>query len=196
MSQMPPRWTKPTPSSDHRESRSTKASPKPPPGSAPNPNTPTPQPPEPLRPRPCAVGLQQTRTVRARSLHSTFLFPASAPSRSLLHAPHSALPSPPATCYSSHVTDFRPLTSASALRHYSSTMSINVIKEGDVLRIVESSEPILDGAKLTLYTASELSALSKSLTAWGAAQLESTFQEDEDDWGSSLDSLVISEESK
>lgn len=75
-------------------------------------------------------------------------------------------------------------------------MSISVIKEGNVLRVVESSEPILDGAKLTLYTASELSALSKSLTAWEAAQLESTFQEDEDDWGSSLDSLVISEESK
>lgn len=75
-------------------------------------------------------------------------------------------------------------------------MSIEVIKEGNILRVVESSEPILDGAKLTLYTASELSALAKHPTAWEAAQLESAFQEDEEDWGTSLDTMVISEESK
>jgi hypothetical protein len=75
-------------------------------------------------------------------------------------------------------------------------MSIEVIKEGNILRVVESSEPILDGTKLTLYTAAELNALAKGPTAWEAAQLESAFQEDEEDWGTSLDSMVISEESK
>jgi hypothetical protein len=75
-------------------------------------------------------------------------------------------------------------------------MSIKVIKEGNLLRVVDSSEPIPDGTKLTLYTASELEALSGSPTAWEAAQLESAFQEDEEDWGTSLDSMVISEVSK
>ncbi len=75
-------------------------------------------------------------------------------------------------------------------------MSIEVIKEGNILRVVESSEPIVDGTKLTLYTASELDALAKRPTAWEAAQLESAFQEDEEDWGTSLDSMVIAEESK
>lgn len=75
-------------------------------------------------------------------------------------------------------------------------MSIAVIKEGNILRVVESSEPIPDGTKLTLYTATELSALEKIPLAWEAAQLESAFHEDEEDWGKSLDSMVISEESK
>lgn len=75
-------------------------------------------------------------------------------------------------------------------------MSINVIKEGNLLRVIDSSEPIPDGAKLTLYTSAELVDLAKQPTAWESAQLESAFQEDAEDWGHSLDSLVIQEESK
>jgi hypothetical protein len=72
-------------------------------------------------------------------------------------------------------------------------MSINVIKEGSLLRVIESSEPIPDGARLILYTASELADLTRQPTAWEAAQLESAFRDGEEDWGSSLDGLVIKE---
>jgi len=72
-------------------------------------------------------------------------------------------------------------------------MSINVIKEGNLLRVLESSEPIPDGARLTLYTASELADLARQPSAWEAAQMESAFSDGEEDWGSSLDRLVIKE---
>ncbi|MFZ4777077.1 MAG: hypothetical protein ACOYM3_17035 [Terrimicrobiaceae bacterium] len=73
-------------------------------------------------------------------------------------------------------------------------MNITVIKEGEILRIIKSSEPIPDGTKLKLYTAAEINALAKRPTTWETAQLESAFQEGEEDWGTSLDS--ITEESK
>lgn len=72
-------------------------------------------------------------------------------------------------------------------------MSITAIKEGDVLKVVESSEPIPDGARLTLYTATELAALTRQPSAWEAAQVESAFSDGEEDWGSSLDCLVVKE---
>lgn len=72
-------------------------------------------------------------------------------------------------------------------------MSIRVIKEGNLLRVVESSEPIPDGARLTLYTASELADLAGQPSAWEAAQMETAFGEGDEDWGSSLDGLVIKE---
>jgi len=72
-------------------------------------------------------------------------------------------------------------------------MSIEVVKEGNLLRVVESSEPIPEGARLTLYTASELVGLAKQPTAWEAAQMESAFQGGEEDWGASLDCLVVKE---
>ncbi len=56
-------------------------------------------------------------------------------------------------------------------------MNITVIKEGEILRIIKSSEPILDGTKLTLYTPAEIDALAKHPTAWEADQLECAFQE-------------------
>jgi len=75
-------------------------------------------------------------------------------------------------------------------------MSIQVIKEGNLLKVIESSAPIPDGVKLTLYTAAELKETCKQPTAWEAAQLESVFHEDDEDWGSSLDSMVVREEGK
>lgn len=75
-------------------------------------------------------------------------------------------------------------------------MSIEVVKEGNVLTIIDSSEPIPDGAKLTLFTAAELKASGKQPTAWEAAQLECAFEENGEDWGASLDSLVVKEEGK
>jgi hypothetical protein len=67
-------------------------------------------------------------------------------------------------------------------------MSITVIKEGNVLRVLEATAPIPDGARLVLYTPEELTASRPS--AWEAAQIDSVFREDDEDWGSSLDALV------
>jgi hypothetical protein len=61
-------------------------------------------------------------------------------------------------------------------------MSITVIKEGNVLRIISASEQIPDNTTLELFT--------HSIDPWQAAQLESVFREDED-WGTSLDHLKI-----
>jgi hypothetical protein len=63
-------------------------------------------------------------------------------------------------------------------------MSITVIKEGNVLRILSSSEPIPENTPLKLFT--------HGIDPWQAAQLESVFREDED-WGHSLDHLIVKE---
>ena len=63
-------------------------------------------------------------------------------------------------------------------------MSITVIKEGDHLRIISSSEPIPENTPMELFT--------QSIDPWQAAQLESVFREDED-WGHSLDHLIVKE---
>ena len=60
-------------------------------------------------------------------------------------------------------------------------MSITAIKEGDILRIISSTEPIPENIPLHLHV--------HTLDAWQAAQLETVFR-DEEDWGSSLDHLV------
>ena len=70
-------------------------------------------------------------------------------------------------------------------------MSVTVIKEGNMLRLIDASEAIPDGKMLVLYTAEELRTESKGLTAWEAAQIESVFSEDDEDWGNSLDHLVV-----
>ncbi len=66
-------------------------------------------------------------------------------------------------------------------------MSITVIKEGSILRVLESTTPVPDGERLVLYTAEEIAKRQPS--AWDAAQLNSAFQ-DAEDWGDSLDALV------
>jgi len=60
---------------------------------------------------------------------------------------------------------------------------------------MSDEQPVIDRPKIT-HSASELGALAKHLTAWEAAQLESSFQDDEEDWGVSRDSMVISAKSK
>jgi hypothetical protein len=71
-------------------------------------------------------------------------------------------------------------------------MSVTVKKERNVLRLIDSTEPIPEGATLVLYTADE-AARRPALTAWEAAQLDSVFREDDEDWGDSLDALVVKE---
>jgi len=70
-------------------------------------------------------------------------------------------------------------------------MSIIAVKEGNVLRVVETSSDIPDGTRLVLYTAEEIRSAPGSLTAWEAAQLDSALGETDEDWGDSLDSLVV-----
>jgi hypothetical protein len=62
-------------------------------------------------------------------------------------------------------------------------MSITVIKEGNVLRILSSSQPIPENTPLELEV--------KTPDAWDLAQLESVFNEDDEDWGDSLDALRL-----
>ena len=59
-----------------------------------------------------------------------------------------------------------------------------------MLRIVDSSAAIPNGSKLVLYTEDELRSAQRGPSAWNAAQLGSVFRESDEDWGSSLDSLV------
>ncbi|MEI6072791.1 MAG: hypothetical protein WCS31_13435 [Verrucomicrobiae bacterium] len=70
-------------------------------------------------------------------------------------------------------------------------MSITIIKEANIIRLLASSAPIPDGTRLTLYTEEEVPSMRTAPTAWEAAQIDSAFHEDEEDWGSSLDHLVV-----
>jgi len=51
-------------------------------------------------------------------------------------------------------------------------MSIEVIKEGNLLRVVESSEPIAEGEHLVLFTADEIQQAAARL-AWSRLAEES-----------------------
>ncbi|MEI6786590.1 MAG: hypothetical protein WCQ21_37420 [Verrucomicrobiota bacterium] len=62
-----------------------------------------------------------------------------------------------------------------------------VVKEGSVLRIVESSDPIPEGTRLILQPQLEVSCLE----ALELAQLESLGREQEEDWGKILDPLTL-----
>ena len=66
-------------------------------------------------------------------------------------------------------------------------MNIVVVKEGSMLRIVESSDPIPEGARLVL----QLQVETPGPAAVELAQLESLSQEREEDWGSLLDPLTL-----
>jgi hypothetical protein len=59
---------------------------------------------------------------------------------------------------------------------------ITVIKEGDHLKILSSTEKIPDNVTLHLSLSEE--------DSWARAQLETEFRSDED-WGDSLDDLVL-----
>jgi hypothetical protein len=60
-------------------------------------------------------------------------------------------------------------------------MSIEVIKEGNVLRVVESSEPIPEGAHLRLYTEEQLLALDRERYAMLDLQMPSFIRGNEDE---------------
>jgi hypothetical protein len=62
-------------------------------------------------------------------------------------------------------------------------MSITVVREGNVLRILSSSAPIPENITLELEV--------KTSDPWDLAQLDSVFSEDEEDWGKSLDALRL-----
>jgi hypothetical protein len=62
-------------------------------------------------------------------------------------------------------------------------MSITVIKEGSALRILSSSGPIPENIPLELEI--------KTPDAWELAQLESVFNEDDENWGDSLNALRL-----
>lgn len=60
-------------------------------------------------------------------------------------------------------------------------MSIIAIKEGNILRIISSSEVSPENTPLHLHL--------RALDGWQAAQLETVFRDGED-WGNSLDHLI------
>jgi hypothetical protein len=66
-------------------------------------------------------------------------------------------------------------------------MNIVVVKEGSVLRIVESSDPIPEGTRLVLQPKLEATGVE----ALELAQLESLGREQEEDWGELLDPLTL-----
>ena len=63
-------------------------------------------------------------------------------------------------------------------------MSITVIREGDHLRILSSTEPIPENTPIELFR--------PAIEPWQAAQLESAFRDDED-WGDGLRALISGE---
>lgn len=64
---------------------------------------------------------------------------------------------------------------------YYATMSVTVIKEGNTLRLLESSEPIEEGQRLVLFTEEELRALEAERKAWLDLQMPSFIRGDEDE---------------
>ena len=67
-------------------------------------------------------------------------------------------------------------------------MSITVVKEGNGLRIVHATDDVPEGVEFELFTRNEL------VDPWTAAALESAFA-DAEDWGDTLDELVLKEAS-
>jgi hypothetical protein len=60
-------------------------------------------------------------------------------------------------------------------------MSIKVIKEGNVLKVVESSEPIPEGTQLRLFTEDELQSLHQEHLTHLNLQMPSFIRGDEDE---------------
>ena len=65
-------------------------------------------------------------------------------------------------------------------------MSITLVQQNGQLRLLSSSVPIPEGVPIVLYTKEEI------LDPWDKAALDSFFS-DEEDWGTSLDKLVVNE---
>ncbi len=60
-------------------------------------------------------------------------------------------------------------------------MCVTVIKEGDALRVLESTEPIAEGQRLVLFTETELRALEAERREWLDLQMPSFIRGDEDE---------------
>jgi len=65
-------------------------------------------------------------------------------------------------------------------------MSIEVIAEGNLLRVIESSEPLVDGSHLRLFTEAELLALQAQRRSEVDLQMSSFIRGDEDEDGKEL----------
>ena len=68
-------------------------------------------------------------------------------------------------------------------------MSVTAIKEGNVLRILSDSGDIPEHVLL------RLSVAALPVDAWQAAQLDSAFS-DAEDWGDTLDSLLVKKDAE
>ena len=60
-------------------------------------------------------------------------------------------------------------------------MNVTVIKEGDVLRVIHSSETIPDGARLVLFSEEALRTLNADRESWVNTQMPSFIRGDEDE---------------
>ncbi len=69
-------------------------------------------------------------------------------------------------------------------------MSVTVVREGNVLRIVDSDGELPAGEKVRLFTEEELARRS-GYSPLEYVQLESIFAEDNEDWGESLASFRL-----
>ncbi len=65
-------------------------------------------------------------------------------------------------------------------------MCVTVVKEGNALRLLESSEPIADGTQLVLYTEQELRNVEAERKAWLDLQMPSFIRGDEDETAEDL----------
>ena len=64
---------------------------------------------------------------------------------------------------------------------YRLAMSVTVIKEGNALRLLESSEPIPEGQRLIVFTEDELRSLEAERRTWLDLQMPSFIRGDEDE---------------
>lgn len=60
-------------------------------------------------------------------------------------------------------------------------MSITVVKEGTILRVLHSSEPIPDGQRLVLFSAEELQGVDRERRGWLDVQMPAFIRGDEDE---------------
>jgi hypothetical protein len=65
-------------------------------------------------------------------------------------------------------------------------MSIHLVKEGNTIRVLESSEPIPEGTILRLFTEDELNRLQSERTALRDAQMPAFIRGDENEDASDL----------
>lgn len=65
-------------------------------------------------------------------------------------------------------------------------MSVTLIKEGNTLRLLDSSEPIPEGQPLVLFREGELRALEAERKAWLDLQMPSFIRGDEDECAEDL----------